>query len=348
MSALLLFALALPVDCLPDAVQAWDVSEPENRFGAPNMPGVVLGVPGESAATTGATTVASLGVGGAMTYAIVDIVIEDRPGPDLIVFENAFYQGVAPSGPEDDYLVFHEPGFVEVSADGETWERFPYDAQALAEAGEVGSIDRALHERLAGLAGVSPTYSGNWTIPSTEGAGGDAFDLATVGLAEARHVRIIDAGLDNGLAANAQGFDLDALVVLHGRPLGSAAPDADGDGLSDAMEWEVYGTRDDLPDTDFDGTDDGREVAGCRDPLSDSIEPWLVREPRLWLKGSACTEVRWNYLGPGLSVDVVRGDECLAEDWPGLRWSCDDTLPPPGEAWRYLVTLADDPSGGCP
>jgi hypothetical protein len=161
-------------------------------------------------------------------------------------------------------------------------------------------------------------------------------------------VRIIDAGLDNGLAANAEGFDLDALVVLHGRPLASAAQDTDGDGLPDEHEWTIYGTRDDLPDTDFDGTDDGREVAGCRDPLSSSIEPWLVREPRLWLKGSACTDLRWNYLGQGTSVDVLRDGECLAENWPGLRWSCDDTTPFPGEVLQYLVRLHDGASGTCP
>jgi hypothetical protein len=40
--------------------------------------------------------------------------------------------------------------------------------------------------------------------------GGDAFDLATIGLSEARFVRIQDAAI-----SGPGGFDLDAAVVVH-------------------------------------------------------------------------------------------------------------------------------------
>ncbi|GAB4222079.1 MAG: hypothetical protein Kow0062_17830 [Acidobacteriota bacterium] len=364
---------SLPVDCLPDAVLRWEAVDPELRYGARDVPGIVLGHPGDSSPTTGTTTVASLGRGGSVTFELIDVVIEDRPGPDFIVFENAFFQGAPPAGPDDDYLVFHEPGFVDVSADGTAWVRFPYDPDALAQAATVGAIDRALHRALRGLAGITPTFTGNWTIPDdpeswdpagiggVSGAGGDAFDLATVGLTEARFVRITDAATGNGFPGAAEGFDMDALVVLHGRPRGSAAPDADGDGLSDAVERTVWGTRTDLADTDGDGTDDGREVAGCRDPLSASVDPFLQREPRVFVEDAACSEIHWTWLGASAGWDVLRGDvawlaesgglvdtgplSCLARAVAGASWSCDGESPPAGGCWYYLVRRAGDGTG---
>ena len=43
-------------------------------------------------------------------------------------------------------------------------------------------------------------------------AGGDALDLATIGLSEARYIRIRDAAI-----SGPGGFDLDAAVVVHGQ-----------------------------------------------------------------------------------------------------------------------------------
>jgi hypothetical protein len=48
-------------------------------------------------------------------------------------------------------------------------------------------------------------------------SGGDAFDLATVGLRRARFVRIRDLQT-HGPTAPAAGFDLDAIAVLHPGP----------------------------------------------------------------------------------------------------------------------------------
>lgn len=47
-------------------------------------------------------------------------------------------------------------------------------------------------------------------------------------------------------------------------------PDADGDGLYDDDETDVYGTDPDNPDTDGDGADDGQEVFDGSDPLDPS------------------------------------------------------------------------------
>lgn len=358
-----------PLDCLPDAVATWQAVDSSIRYGAPNVPGIVVGPPGESTPTTGSTTVASLGIGGSMTWRLDDAWIEDRPGADFIVFENVFFQGPPPTAADEPYAVFHEIAFVEVSEDGATWHRFPHDAGALAEASERQTIDGPLRERLGGLAGITPTFTGNWTVPDQlgvfdpagiggiSGAGGDAFDLADVGLARARFVRLVDTGAGNGFAGAAEGFDVDALVVVHGRPAALAAgvPDADGDGLPDLAEDALYGTRPDLADSDADGTDDGREIAGCRDPLSASAEPSWSGRARLWLRDGACTEAVWTWVGSGAEHDLLRGSlaalapvgggvdlgptTCLASAAIGVRWSCDAEAPSPGEGWFYLVRV---------
>ena len=368
---------SFPVDCLLDRVVTWRAAEPDPgaRYGAANLPGIVLGPPGDSTPTQGSTSVASLGTGGEAVLAWDDVVIEDRPGPDFIVFENAFFVGTPPEGPDDDYSIFDEPGFVEVSADGEHWVRFPWDEDALAEA-HGRNIDRDLHRRLRGLAGITPTFTGNWTVPDDpdtwdpegthgiSGAGGDAFDLATVGLAEARFVRIVDARAENGFPGNAEGFDLDAVVVLHGRPAGPVSgTDTDGDGLPDRVEEVIYGSDPLVADTDGDGTDDGREVAGCRDPSSPGTDPWRIRGPRLFvLIRDGATVLDWSFPGSGVSVDVRRGDladlldlgssvdpgpgECLGDDVAGVRLEDPGADPEPGRGWDYLARISGEDGWG--
>ena len=359
----------LPLDCLPDAVAEWRAAEPdpEARHGAADLPGIVLGPAGESTPTTGTTTVASLGNGGSMVYAFEDTVIEDRPGPDFIVFENAFFVGTVPEGPDQDYTVFEEAGLVEVSADGEQWIAFPFDPQAL-EQSKGGNIDKQQHLALRGLAGITPTFTGNWTIPDdpevwdpqgqggVSGAGGDAFDLATVGLAEARFVRITDQDSLNGFPGAGEGFDLDALVVLHGRPVAPAVADGDGDGLTDRAEEEIYGTNPAAADSDGDGTSDGREVAGCRDPLGTGVAPWLLAEPRLWiLPAGDCEDLRWSWVGAGATYDLIRGQleslaeagaavdlgptDCLDDDTPLVRHQCEPSRPAVGQGTFFLVRV---------
>jgi hypothetical protein len=365
----------MPVDCLPDAVTLWDAAEPDPdlRFGAGLLPGLVLGPPGASLPITGSTSVASLGNGGSAVVAFNDVIIEDGPGPDFIVFENAFFIGVAPTSDGDAYVLFTEPATVEVSADGTTWTPFPFDGDALLDAGSM-AVDEALYQRLQGLAGITPTFSGNWTVPEdpavwdpsgvggVSGAGGDAFDLATVGLSEARFVRITDGNAVNGAPGAGEGFDLDAVVVLHGRPATPAGTDSDGDGLPDAAEVALYGTNPGDPDSDGDGTDDGREVAACRDPAAPSVDPAPFLEPRMWLQDAGCTEVRWTFTGSAVPYDLLRGNladvtesvssidlalsACLASPHPSLRWACDTDIPAGGEGFFYLVRASGAPTFG--
>lgn len=357
---------SLPVDCFPDAVTIWDAAgpDPELRFGAGSLPGIVLGPPGASLPINGSTSVASLGNGGSVVLTFHDVVIEDGPGPDFIVFENAFFVGAAPASPGDAYVIFAEPATVEVSADGVSWEAFPFDAAALADAASL-AVDAALYQRLQGLAGITPTFSGNWTIPEDpavwdasgpggiSGTGGDAFDLATVGLSEARFLRISDGTTMNGAPGAGEGFDLDAVVVLHGRPEPPGGTDSDGDGLPDAAEVSLYGTDPGDPDSDGDAMDDGREAAACRDPSSPSLDPAPFLEPRMWLLDADCTEVRWTFTGSSVSYDLVRGNLgdlaeaassidlastlCLAASHPAVQWTCDGDVPAGGQGFYYLA-----------
>jgi hypothetical protein len=361
---------SMRIDCLPDRIESWQAAEPspETRFGAGLLPGIVLGPPADSLAYQGSFAVASLGFGGSTVIAFDEIWIEDRPGPDFIVFENGFFSLPLPAGEGEDYLVFAEPAFVEVSSDGVDWRSFSYDAQALQESAELGgTIDRDLYLRMVGLAGLTPTFGGNWTIPNdpavfdsagqggVSGAGGDAFDLADVGLSAARFVRITDADTQTGFGGAAEGFDLDTVVVLHGRPVATAGPDGDGDGLSDLEEQALYGSNPAQNASDGDGIDDGREVASCRDPLSSGVEPWVSLEPHLWLIGRDCTEARWTFVGSDRTYDLVRTDgdalaeiggsidlgptTCLADEQLNVRWSCDDDTPLPDDLFVYMVRV---------
>lgn len=361
----------VPVDCLPDAVALWQAAgpAPDTRFGAANLPGIVLGPPGSSGPTDGSTTVASLGASGVVVLRFDDIAIEDRPGPDFIVFENAFFVGSVPTSDADDFTVFDEPGIVEVSLDGQEWRRFPFDATALAAvAGR--SVNRQEQRSLQGLAGITPTFSGNWTVADdlqlwdssgtggVSGAGGDAFDLAAVGLAQARFVRITDAGTHNGPSGSAEGFDLDAVVALHARPRAALGVDTDADRLSDAAETAIYGSDPVRADSDGDGTDDGREVAGCRNPSSPDGSAWFVAEPRIWVRPGSCSELRWTFLGNTVLVDLLRGrvrellrvgshvdlglTTCLRDNASGVRFACDATLPVVGDSFFYLVRRVGD------
>jgi len=367
-----------PLDCWPDRLVEWQpvAADPLSLFGAPYVPGTVLGPPGDSLPFEGAFTGASLGYGGRATVAFDDLMIEDGPGPDFIVFENAFFKLPLPTTPDDEFLVFAEPAYVDVSADGVQWHRFPHDAAALQEVSAQpgdGSIGGELALRLRGLAGITPTFTGNWTVaddpavfdPAGEGgvsgAGGDAFDLADVGLTEARFVRITDAGTLVGFPGPGEGFDLDAVVVLHGRPMPPLATDGDGDGLSDLEEARLYASLPHQPDSDGDGVDDERDVARCRDPNSFDAAPWRHFEPRLWLTNlGPCHDVRWTFLGTGVTYDLLRGEtagladsgafvdlgavECLVSGATAPRWSCDGDALASGVVRFFLVrvTAADD------
>ena len=362
-------------DCFPDRVALFTpgtVSSPP-LFDS-WQPGIVLGPPGNATPTTGSLTVMSLGHGGVIVLEFTDNEIVDRPGPDFIVFENPFFCSAVPLSAADDYSVFVEPGIVEASDDGVTWRLFPYDATALAQV-TTSCTDRSLIDRLRGLMGITPSFTGNWIVPDdpavfdpaspggVSGHGGDAFDLATVGLASARFIRITDPNLPLGVPGSADGLDLDAVVAIHARPLGWDGPDADGDGLSDDAETFLYHTNPADPDTDGDGVPDGEEVASCRDPLSASTAPFFVPSIDLEVAEASPTLVRWNTLGPGVTYDLVRGDlgalrslggmvdlgvvACIENDSTDLsnRQATDAAAPAPGHGFFYLARQTPKGSG---
>lgn len=170
-------------------------------FGADDLPGIVLGPPRGLGPLQGSTDVVSLGDGGSITVAFRDNAACDGPGPDLLVFENAFHAGDA-AGP-----LFIEVGVVAVSPDGEHFFEFPYDPHSFA-----------------GLAGTHTVLSNpeNGIDPTDpEAAGGDPFDLAALGLRRIAYVRITDPGAaipdpGNRLPpGNSGGFDLDAIAAIH-------------------------------------------------------------------------------------------------------------------------------------
>lgn len=277
-----LIALACPAwragawpDCRPEAVFDFSPAAPAS-YGRDLMPAVVLGFPSPSLITMGSLDVVSLGPGGSLTLEFIDSVIVDGPGPDFIVFENAFFCSV-PQGPDDDYGVFAEPLIVEVS-DGETWRRFPYSASALAQMEGAGCTPRSLVEQLTGLAGITPTYGGSAIRPDdlfswdAEGAGGvsgwggDAFDLAEVGLTEARLIRLIDSDRPVGIpGSGTEGADVDAVIALNAAAVAPEGADTDADGLLDEEEID-HGTDPQNQDSDGDGVPDGKEAASCRCP----------------------------------------------------------------------------------
>jgi len=181
----------------PFAIEVASVSLGERAgFGESDLPGIVLGPPRGGGLTQGSLDTLSLGVGGSIVVEL-GVTVVDGQGTDFIVFENAFQFG----GTD----IFAEPGFVSVSEDGEVFTEFPCDPES--------------SERL-GCAGVAPVFANadendiDPTNPAT--AGGDAFDLASIGVTRARFVRIVDAGISGGFGTDNAGFDLDAVAVVHG------------------------------------------------------------------------------------------------------------------------------------
>lgn len=171
-------------------------------FGATSMPDVLFGPPWGAGDRQGGLDVVSLGVGGVVTVGFAPRALVDGPGPDFIVFENAFWVGGDPAQP------FAEPGEVSVSDDGATWKTWPCAATA---------------PPYGACSGWKPVYSNpsNGISPfDPEKAGGEAYDLADVGLARARYVRVRDVAsqtcpADPSKKTNTLGYDLDAIAIVN-------------------------------------------------------------------------------------------------------------------------------------
>ena len=159
------------------------------------LPDIVLGPPKGAGEKQGSLDVATLGNGGSITLSFDPSRIIDGDGADFIVFENAFNVGGDPTKP------FAELATVEVSDDGVNFHGFKCTATEYP----YGSC-----------AGWHPVYANADTnhIDPTDPkvAGGDAFDLADLGLKEVRFVRITDRADLQGLNGT---FDLDAVSIVH-------------------------------------------------------------------------------------------------------------------------------------
>jgi hypothetical protein len=175
--------------------------------GQDRLPGIIQGGPSGSGAGSGSTEdVLSLGSGGEIVVDFGDYDMVDGPGPDFIVFENPFL--LAP------YTPFAEPAVVGLgvtSADEKSFVDFPCDL-SLTE-------PDVANQRwpFPGCAGVKPVLARRvCTAPIDPTAtGGDAFDLADLGLKRARYLRLRDAGLSTMGSGGTRGFDLDAVVLIH-------------------------------------------------------------------------------------------------------------------------------------
>ena len=168
---------------------------PGQNVGQAEFPAPLLGPPRGGGEREGSLDVVSLGNGGSVTLAFGDSELVDGPGTDFIVFENAFWVGGDESQP------FAELATVEVSEDGASWSAF----ECTASAPPYGAC--------AGWHPVLANVDENEIDPLDPAvAGGDAFDLAEIGVARARFVRITDRVDQTGMAGV---FDLDAVGIVN-------------------------------------------------------------------------------------------------------------------------------------
>ena len=163
---------------------------PGQAFGRAAMPEIALGPPHGGGCCQGSLDVVSLGNGGSIVLGFDHNGIVDGPGPDFVVFENAFEI--------DADHVFAELATVAVSDDGQDWIAFPCE------------LSGPPYDRCAGHTPVDRDGGEQPVDPEVDG--GDAFDLAELGLERARYVRLQDredlVGLDGV-------FDLDAVGIIH-------------------------------------------------------------------------------------------------------------------------------------
>jgi hypothetical protein len=171
-------------------------------FGMSSLPDIVFGPPVGAGELKGSFDVISLGQGGTIVVGFEPRVIVDGTGPDFIIFENAFWVGGDMSKP------YAEPAEVSVSDDGMTWKTFPCTATTTP---------------FGACSGWKPVYSNpeNGISPFDPAkAGGEAFDLADVGMTQAKFVRIIDkqssmCPSDPMMKTTNLGYDLDAIALIN-------------------------------------------------------------------------------------------------------------------------------------
>lgn len=183
--------------------------------------------------------------------------IRDLSGADFTVFENAFFQGSGAAS------LFAELAYVEVSADGVNFVRFPARSLTAAAVGLYGTIDPTNVFNLAGK--HVNAYGDSWGTP---------FDLADVGLASISYVRFVDipgsgtfldslnhAIYDAWVTIGSGGADIEAVGAISRFMTFAAWPglnalavadrgltaDPDGDGVCNLLEY-AFARRPHQPD----------------------------------------------------------------------------------------------------
>ena len=169
-----------------------------------------------------------LGRGGSITFSWESPLL-NGPGPDIAIFENSF---------SDRFL---ELAHVEVSSDGQNWQRFPSISQTTDPVGSFGITEPS---NLSGLAGK---YRATFGTP---------FDFSTlpdnplVDREAIRFIRLVDVvgdGTDLDSLGNpiydpyptfgSAGFDLDGVAVLSPPPLTLLGSKVDETGVT--FSWVV-------------------------------------------------------------------------------------------------------------
>lgn len=218
-----------------------------------------------------ANELVSIGAGGELIVSFDHDVTDDPDNPfgvDLIVFGNAFFGDAAyPSGTPSG--LFTEGGQVAVSADGTAWVTVQgIDADGFAPT--CGWLDAAPYATVPGLEPsdftrpIDPSITAasmigrDWATVRAmyDGSGGGAgIDLAPLGLASIRFVRVrVPIGA-------MQSAEVDGFSDVSPRP---ARADLDGNGTVDGADLGIllsaFGTAEPLPDLDRNGSVDGGDL----------------------------------------------------------------------------------------
>lgn len=236
------------------AVANYSPSELSFAFGSPSL---ALGpVTGEVFDVVALGDMSSTAITGGSSPGSITLImpkpVRNLNGADFVVFENGsitlFDQGGAGVGG-----IFAELAYVEVSADGANFVRFPSQSKTTSAVGPYGSIHAGDVFNLAGK--HSNAYGESWGTP---------FDLTDIGLVAITHIRLVDIP-GNGSFRDSQsrpiydawkthesgGFDLEAVGAismdmiyqewpgLEPLPAGlrGANDDPDGDGVPNLLEY---------------------------------------------------------------------------------------------------------------
>lgn len=248
-------------------------SDNGSSFRAPNLAlGPVTGDHRFGVVSLGDLSAAQIDAGDAPGTITLELArpVHNLTGADFVVFENALISGSSTGGAGVGG-VLAELAYVEVSADGIDFSRFPATSLTPAAVGGYGSIDPTNVHHLAGK--HVNAYGNSWGTP---------FDLAQVGLARISHIRLVDipgdghfldqAGrpiYDAWLTFGSGGFDLEAVGAISSQitypewpqleMLGPSqrgpADDPDGDGTTNLLEyafaslpWQADATLAPLPE----------------------------------------------------------------------------------------------------